>query len=196
VVVVASLAGTAIALLTLRVDGVSMAPTLQDGDHLLLDRTIGLRSPLRGDIVLMVESNGVPAVKRVVGLPRDTLEIDGSAVRPDAPGAGHPALLVKPGGLGPWQRLDEPYARGAWRRADFCCDVQGHDGGRTANPVTLPPDEFYVMGDNRDASIDSRSFGPVPRDRILARVWLRYWPLTRAGTTLSGPTLVPTTAPA
>lgn len=181
--VVVSLGGFAVAFLTVRVDGVSMAPTLQDGDHLLLDRAFALGPPARGDVVLMVESNGIPAVKRVVGIPGDTLEIDGSGP--------HPILLVRPGGRGSWMRLDERYARGAWLVPDFCCDAQGRDGVRSATPITLAPDEFYVMGDNRDVSIDSRRFGPVPRDRVLARVWLRYWPLTRAGTTGSVPTLTP-----
>lgn len=170
-----------VAFLTVRVDGVSMAPTLQNGDHLLLDRTFALGPPARGDVVLIAESNGVPAVKRVVGLPGDALEIDGSGA--------HSIVLVRPGGHGPWMRLDERY--GVWRAPDFCCDAQGRDGGRAATPITLPPDEFYLMGDNRDVSIDSRRFGPVPRERILARVWLRYWPVTRAGSPVSAPTLTP-----
>ena len=195
-IVIASLAAFALAFLTARVEGVSMAPTLVDGDHLLLDRTVALRSPARGDVVVVLESTGVPVVKRVVGLPGDALEIDGSAVDPRSPGAGHPVVLIEPGGRGPWQRLDEPYARDRWRRPDFCCDREGHDGVSAPSPIVIPPDQFFVMGDNRDASLDSRAFGPVSRARILGRAWLRYWPPSRAGATLSRPALVPVARPA
>lgn len=175
----AALAALAGAVLTARVDGPSMAPTLRDGDFLLLDR-LGPRfqPPARGDVVVVVESNGVPVIKRVVALPGDTVEIDGAHVA--AGGRPRPAVLVRPGGSGPWLRLAEPYVTG-WGRPEFCCDA----GGRSVNggpaPLTLPAGEFFVLGDNRGVSVDSRQFGLVPRDRIVARALLRYWPLDRTG---------------
>jgi signal peptidase I len=149
-----------------------MLPTLHDGDDLLADKLL-LRwdPPRRGDVVVVLESNGVPAVKRVIGMPGDTVEIDA---------APRPAVLLEPAGSGAWQRLDEPYVQPNWQRPDLCCDSSGR-ASAAASPLTLPPDEYFVLGDNRNVSIDSRSFGLVPRDRIVGRVLLRYWPLERRG---------------
>ena len=182
----------AVALLTARVEGVSMLPTFHDGDALLVDRVgVHLRPPGRGDVVIVLQPNGVPAVKRVIGVPGDEVEIDGAHV--DAPGLRpRPAVLVRPGGGGVWQRLDEPYVPRDWLRPDFCCDGQGRLTGTGApHPVSLAPDEFFVLGDNRGVSKDSRTFGLVTRDRIVGRVVARYWPLQRAGAPASGLALLP-----
>ena len=181
----------ALALLTARVEGVSMLPTLEDGDVLLVDR-LGprLQPPARGDIVLVLQPNGVPAVKRVIGIPGDSLEIDG-AHRDAGDPIPHPAVLVRPGGRGGWLELREPYLEPGWVRPDFCCDAAGRDAGPVPRPVTLAPGEFFVLGDNRNVSKDSRSFGLVRQDRVLGRVLLRYWPPRRAGGSGSGPDLFP-----
>lgn len=189
--VIAALAAFVGALLTTRVDGVSMTPALQDGDLLLVDK-VGVRfqAPARGDVVTVLEPNGVVAVKRVVGVPGDALEIDSVRL-----GAGdprpHPVVLLRPGGRGAWQRLVEPYVGDAWDRQEFCCDQQGRDVTGGPRAVTLPSAEFFVLGDNRDVSLDSRTFGLVPRARLVGRVLVRCWPLDRAGPPASGLRLVP-----
>jgi signal peptidase I len=174
--VVAVLASFILAMITVRVEGLSMTPALRDGDGLLVDR-VWLRHdpPRRGDLVILVLPNGGLAVKRVIGVPGDTLEIDPGLTRPGSAASPQPAVLLKPAGQGPWRRLAEPYVRKGWVRGDVCCD------GRAPQPLTLPRDEFFVLGDNRNASEDSREFGMVSRDRIVARVLARYWPFSRAG---------------
>jgi signal peptidase I len=186
-------AAVALAALTARVEGISMQPTLRDGDLLFVDR-VGphLRAPARGDIVIVgLNGNGLAGVKRVIAVPGDTVAIDGTHV--DSPGGRpHPAVLLRPGGVGPWERLVEPYIAGDWGRPEFCCDPNGLSvGGSTPRPLTLPPGEFFVLGDNRGVSVDSRTFGLVPRDRIAGVVIARYWPLERAGEPASSFTTTP-----
>lgn len=87
-------------------------------------------------------------IKRVIGLPGDTVELRDGAV------------LIN-GVL-----LNEPYVSGA---QTFC--------GNSCQPFTLGPDEYFLMGDNRANSLDSRSFGPILASQLIGRVVLRYWPL-------------------
>jgi len=185
-------AAVALAALTARVEGTSMQPTLRNGDLLFVDR-VGphLRAPARGDIVIVgLNANGLAGVKRVIAVPGDAVAIDGTHV--DSPsGRPHPVVLLRPAGVGPWERLVEPYIADDWGRPEFCCDPSGVSGGFSPRPLTVPPGEFFVLGDNRGVSVDSRTFGLVPRDRIFGLVVARYWPLHRAGEPASSATITP-----
>jgi signal peptidase I len=180
--VLASLLAVVTAVSTTRVYGDSMAPTLRDGDALLVDR-VGLqgRTPARGDIVLAAEGD-VALVKRVIAVPGDIVEIDGSGPRP--------VVLLAPGGVGPPRRLDEPYVGGSWTRREFCCDARGVDSDPAAQPLRLPPGRFFLLGDNRDVSTDSRRFGLFSSDQIVGRVLVRWWPPGRAGAIEARPLFV------
>ncbi|RME85818.1 MAG: signal peptidase I [Caldilineae bacterium] len=130
-----------------RVEGYSMEPTLYGHQRLVIEKiSYHLHPPHRGDIVVLrVPGYGQDMlIKRVIGLPGETIEIKDGVVFING------------------QILPEPYL----------------DGSARGNyPSTLiPPDYYFVMGDNRNNSNDSRSFGPVPRDAIVGRAWLRYWP--------------------
>ncbi|MBO0838348.1 MAG: signal peptidase I [Actinobacteria bacterium] len=166
--------GFALAALTARVEGTSMTPTLRNGDLLLVNKFPGGQEPLRrGDIVLLRLGNA-NAVKRVIGLPGDELEID------------HGQVLVKAGGGGPWRHLSEPYISSRAAIDSFCCDLSGratHTG--LPGAISIPPRRYFVLGDNRNDSYDSRVFGLVPQDWVAGRVLLRYWPPDRFGTSLS-----------
>lgn len=180
------------ALNTARIDGTSMVPSAHDGDAILVDRLGLLNSrPLqRGEPVIVVQPNGVAAMKRLIALPGDTVEIDGlyRATPGDSP---HPVVLLKPDGEGRWRRLQEPYIAPDWGRPEFCCDAGGREAVTAPTPLILPDGQYFVLGDNRGVSVDSRSFGLVPADRLVGRVLWRYWPLDRAGTLTGGLTMVP-----
>ncbi len=144
------LAGLAILVTSERVvvQGESMAPSIVPGEHILVSAlTYRLRSPQRGDIVLLHDPWGQKRdyLKRIVGLPGEEVVMD----------EGHVSVDGVP--------LPEPYrSRGA--------------GRPSYGDWQVGPDEYLVMGDNREASQDGRLFGPVRRDRIAGRAWLHYWP--------------------
>lgn len=137
-----------------RIQGDSMWPTLETGQFVLVERvSYRFSEPRRGDIVVF-EYPRAPQedfVKRIIGLPGETLEIQNGSVYIN-------------GNL-----LAEPYVRGQQTLA------------YRPIKVTLGPDEYFVMGDNRAASSDSRTWGPLPRRNIIGRAWLSYWPPSRWG---------------
>lgn len=137
-----------------RILGDSMLPTLETGQFVLVERvSYWFSAPRRGDVVIF-EYPRAPQedfIKRIIGLPGETVEIEGGSVYING------NLLV------------EPYLAG--------------QPTLTYRPIrlTLGPDEYFVMGDNRAASSDSRSWGPLPRRNIIGRAWLCYWPPSRWG---------------
>jgi signal peptidase I len=142
----------------------SMEPALAPGDRLLVDKLTPRWDALdRGDIVVFAappphDAEGVPYVKRVIGLPGETVTIENGAI-----------FIAGPDGAP--VRLDEPYLAGA-----------GPTLARGASGDTIwrvPEDTIFVLGDNRGSSIDSRVFGPISRDRVIGRAWLRYLPIDR-----------------
>lgn len=139
-----------------QVAGESMIPTLVPGDRLLVNRRLaGLWQPRRGDIVLVhwpiSGKNGPAMVKRIIGLPGEEVTIREGQVFIN----GHP--------------LDEPYL----------------PQPTTPYPLSamwvLGPDEYFVMGDNRARSEDSRRYGPVRQSWIWGHAWYRYAPPQRRG---------------
>ncbi|MFN2568791.1 MAG: signal peptidase I [Candidatus Dormibacteria bacterium] len=185
-------------LQTVRVEGDSMIPTLRTHDLLLASKiSYHLHDPERGDIVILnppqpARSPGVPEpperdfIKRVVGVSNDVLQVDSNQ---------HPAVIqIKPGGRGPWHTLAEPYLGERWEQPTPCCDSGGRASVGSTTPLTIPRDMYFVMGDNRNRSSDSRFFGLVPKDRISAKAFVRIWPLDSLGTFGAGPALLPAVA--
>jgi signal peptidase I len=179
-----------LALQTVRVDGVSMVPTLTNGDLLFADKlSYHVHAPQRGDIVVLRPPGqaGQDFIKRIIGVPGDTIEIDTSTT---TDGGRHAAVLIKPAGATAFERLSEPYLPGdPWTENGYCCDAGGH-GTDQAQPLTIPRDQYFVMGDNRNVSEDSRALGLIPRQNILARAWVRVWPAGHLGALGRGPALV------
>jgi signal peptidase I len=142
------------------VKGASMEPNFFDKEYLIIDElTFRMREPERGEIVVFRYPRDPSQyfIKRLVGLPGETVEVTGGAVV--ISNESHPNGEI----------LDEKaYLAGA--------QTQGK------KKVTLGADEYFVLGDNRDESLDSRSFGPISGSEIVGRVWVRGLPLSRVGT--------------
>ncbi|PJE76715.1 signal peptidase I [Candidatus Uhrbacteria bacterium CG10_big_fil_rev_8_21_14_0_10_48_16] len=141
------------------VKGASMEPNFYDHEYLIIDElTYRFRDPFRGEILVFRYPRDPSQffIKRIVGLPGETVEITGGNVI--IYNVEHPNGLV----------LEEEYLD----------DEQTNGKVR----VTLGEDEYYVFGDNRDASLDSRSFGPIQSDDVIGRVWVRGLPFSRMGT--------------
>lgn len=152
------------AIQTVHVVGFSMVPTLNDGDYLIATK-IDLRftDPQRGDIVILKDplDNSQDFVKRVIALPGEQLRIHSGRIYING------QLLVEPylSGGEPWV-TDNDWPRGA---------------ASASTGEVIPPKTYFVMGDNRNHSSDSRVFGPIRRDEIEARAWIRILPLDKAG---------------
>jgi signal peptidase I len=178
----------AFALQTVRVDGESMDNTLQNQDLLLASKIsydFG-QNPQRGDIVILIPPTepSQDFIKRVIGLPGDVIEINGDHTPTQ--------VLLKPGGTGAFQLLKEPYLPGSWTTLKDCCMANG-EASATPTALTIPAGDYFVMGDNRNFSSDSRVFGLVPRKNILAKAILRIWPVDHFGGLGAGPTFEPAT---
>jgi signal peptidase I len=137
-----------------RVEGTSMLPRLQDQDRLFINKfAYRFESIQRGDVVVFLYpgDHTKSYIKRVIALPGDTLRID------------HGTVFVN--GIA----LDEPYVPTRFQDE------------RSELAMTIPKGRFWVMGDHRNISSDSRDFGPVPSTLIYGKAALVYWPMDQAG---------------
>ncbi len=140
-----------------QVSGSSMETTLSDGDQLIVDKiSYRFRDPKRYDIIVFpyqYEPNTY-YIKRIIGLPGETIQIIDGYIYIDG------------------EQLDEHYGNELM-----------NDPGIAAEPVTLGEDEYFVLGDNRNNSQDSRAVnvGVIHRKDILGRAWIRIWPLDSMG---------------
>jgi signal peptidase I len=149
----------------------SMVPTIDPFDYVLIEKlTPRFGDYQRGDVVVFdppagFEQDGIPFIKRVIGLPGDTVRLENGAV-----------LITPP--QGSTVRISEPYVI---KTADGRTAPTVPRDQRRTEEWTIPDGEYFVMGDNRTVSEDSRIFGPITRDSIIGRAWLRYFPLDRIG---------------
>lgn len=140
-----------------QVSGSSMETTLSDGDQLIVDKmSYRFRDPKRYDIIVFPYQYEPDTyyIKRIIGLPGETIQIIDGYIYIDG------------------EQLDEHYGNELM-----------NDPGIAAEPVALGEDEYFVLGDNRNNSQDSRAVnvGVIHRKDILGRAWIRIWPLDSMG---------------
>ncbi len=141
-----------------QVNGSSMEPTLSDHDNLIVDKiSYRFKSPERFDIIVFPfqYEEDVYYIKRIIGMPGETVYID------------RDGTIYIDGEV-----LEESYGREVILSP-----------GRAGEPITLGEDEYFVLGDNRNNSSDSRdpSVGNIHRDRIVGKAWVRIWPFHKFG---------------
>ena len=137
-----------------RVEGTSMLPRLEDQDRLFINKfAYRFEGIQRGDVVVFYypHDHSKSYIKRVIALPGDLLAVDRGAVSVNG------------------KVLQEPYV------------PEAYEDDRSLPPRVIPDGDYFVMGDHRLISSDSRDFGPVPRDLIYGRAAVVYWPLDQAG---------------
>ena len=141
------------------VHGDSMLPNFHREQYILVRRTGRRGGPNRGDVVVFQHHlrPGISFMKRVVGLPGDRVQVLQSRVLID----GRP--------------LDEPYLKGG-PKTPGTAELGTSDGSSVDAEWSLQEDQYFVLGDNRMHSDDSRRFGPVELDSIVGTAWIRYWP--------------------
>lgn len=136
------------------VNGASMVPTFDDGDYLIVDElTYRLREPKRGEVLVFRYPKDPSKffIKRIVGLPGETIEVESNT------------FIVEKSGTK--VVLDDMYLRP--NTVDYL-------------HTTLESDEYFVMGDNRNASSDSRIWGPVNKSELIGRPIIRLLPIKSA----------------
>lgn len=138
------------------VSGDSMMPTLKDGDNLIVDKlSYRWKDPERFDVVVFDYQEDRYFIKRIIGLPGETVQIMNGQV----------------------------YINGILLESDLYGNEIMLNAGRAAEPIIVGEDEYFVLGDNRNGSKDSRSYevGNVKRETIEGRAWTRIWPLNKIG---------------
>jgi signal peptidase I len=147
-----------------QVNGQSMVPNFQSGEYVLSDK-ISYRTgnPKRGDVIVFhapeaancPKGTGCDFIKRVMGLPGETITVHDNHIYVNN------------------QPVEEPY---------LPAEFQTLPGLATKDKsITLGPDEYFVCGDNRPYSSDSRAWGPIHKSDIVGKAFFRYWPLKVAG---------------
>ena len=138
--------------------GSSMESTLSDGDNLIVDKlSYRFSEPQRFDIIVFPfrYAEKTYYIKRIIGLPGETIYIDGNGT-----------IFID------GEELKENYGKEVI-----------NDPGRAYEPITLGEAEYFVLGDNRNNSSDSRDpvVGNIHRDEFIGKAWMRIWPLNKIG---------------
>lgn len=141
------------------INGASMEPNFHNGEFILTNKVLyKFRAPKRGDVVIFKSplNKEIDYIKRIIGLPGDTVELKENALWVNG------------------TKLDEPY---------LAPDVIVFGGSylQEGSSIVVPEGTYFMVGDNRPHSSDSREFGPVSEADFIGAAILRYWPFSQAG---------------
>ena len=142
-----------------QIKGASMEPTFYNGNYIFTSKiTFKMRSPQRGDVVVFhsPKNHDIEFIKRIIGLPGDMVLIQENELYVNG------------------KRLDETYISA---KTTLVPGSFAQDGVS----IEVPKGRFFVMGDNRPRSSDSREFGTIPRESIVGHVFYRYFPTDKIG---------------
>jgi signal peptidase I len=137
-----------------KVEGTSMMPSLEDQERIFVNKFVYRLEPIeRGDIIVFryPRDPSMSFIKRVIGTPGDTIRIDGGQVYVNN------------------EPLDESYVPPAYTDA------------RSYPEIVVPPDSYFVLGDHRSMSKDSRDIGPIEQSFIYGKAVFGYWPMDKLG---------------
>ena len=145
-----------------QVRGASMEPNLRDGEYILTDKiSYRFNEPKRGDVIIFKAPTNpdVDFIKRIVALPGEKVEIKNNTII--IFNSEHPKGFT----------LSEPY--------EIMEPIAGGSYLREGKVVEVPENNYFVFGDNRTHSFDSREWGPLSKEAIIGKAWIRYWPLSK-----------------
>ncbi len=141
------------------VEGASMMPNFYDGEYLIVNEfSYRFFPPKRGEVVIFhpPQNHRIYYIKRIIGLPGETVELREGVIY--------------------IYNTAEPQGK---RLSELGYEVENHLSPNQTEKVTLDKDEYYLLGDNRTNSLDSRSFGPVKFDYLKGKAWVRAFPFNR-----------------
>ncbi len=147
-----------------QVKGASMEPNFHDGDYILTDKiSYRFGPPQRGDVIIFKSPTDpdVDFIKRVIGLPGETVKISDGKV-----------IIINDQNKNGFT-LKEPYQTNG--------PTTGGQQAPENTAIKIGTGQYFVLGDNRLESFDSRSWGLLPKKNIIGKAWLRYWPLNEFG---------------
>ncbi|MDO8638436.1 MAG: signal peptidase I [Candidatus Daviesbacteria bacterium] len=140
-----------------KVSGRSMVPNFHDGDMLITNKlATSMSEPARGEVIILKSprDNNVDFIKRIIGLPNEKIILSNGKVYING------------------QELKEPYLPDA-------IVTNGQSYLQDGVEVLVPEGQYFVIGDNRSGSSDSREWGPVKRELIIGQAYFRYWPIQK-----------------
>lgn len=146
-----------------KIKGASMSPNYPDGEYLLTDKvTYRFSEPDRGDIIVFEAptNDGQEYIKRIIALPGEEISVQNGKVFING------------------RQLNESYIAEDMETSSGAFLTEGES-------KLVPQEEYFVLGDNRPHSSDSRAWGFVPKEKITGRAWVIYWPPQEVGTVRS-----------